>query len=193
MKIRYSDGMKYLGVWPLVGVVPLSHGHYREMWWTPKQKGSVRKGRKERSFGHFHIMSFHFCVCLFKALFSDSRINKYVRIVQYTIVQYNTLQYIKLRYSIEAPNKYLYCTTLFCTVLYKKRRLKEENEKICPKEQTSVSKTEVHSIPLWILSGYTRELANFIILTNFNNLLTIFTLKFRLMCSLIGRNWRLFP
>ena len=51
--------------------------------------------------------------------------NKYVRIVQYTIVQYNTLQYIKLRYSIEAPNKYLYCTTLFCTVLYKKRRLKE--------------------------------------------------------------------
>ena len=136
MKIRYSDGMKYLGVWPLVGVVPLSHGHYREMWWTPKQKGSVRKGRKERSFGHFHIMSFHFCVCLFKALFSDSRINKYVRIVQYTIVQYNTLQYIKLRYSIEAPNKYLYCTTLFCTVLYKKRRLKEENEKICPKEQT---------------------------------------------------------
>ena len=46
-------------------------------------------------------------------------------------VQYNTLQYIKLRYSIEAPNKYLYCTTLFCTVLYKKRRLKEENEKIC--------------------------------------------------------------
>ena len=77
VKIRYSDGMKYLGVWPLVGVVPLSHGHYREMWWTPKQKGSVRKGRKERSFGHFHIMSFHFCVCLFKALFSDSRINKY--------------------------------------------------------------------------------------------------------------------
>ena len=67
VKIRYSDGMKYLGVWPLVGVVPLSHGHYREMWWTPKQKGSVRKGRKERSFGHFHIMSFHFCVCLFKA------------------------------------------------------------------------------------------------------------------------------
>ena len=122
MKIRYSDGMKYLGVWPLVGVVPLSHGHYREMWWTPKQKGSVRKGRKERSFGHFHIMSFHFCVCLFKALFSDSRINKYVRIVQYTIVQYNTLQYIKLRYSIEAPNKYLYCTVLFCTVLYKIRK-----------------------------------------------------------------------
>ena len=148
MKIRYSDGMKYLGVWPLVGVVPLSHGHYREMWWTPKQKGSVRKGRKERSFGHFHIMSFHFCVCLFKALFSDSRINKYVRIVQYTIVQYNTLQYIKLRYSIEGPNKYLYCLAL-----------------------------------VW----------NFIILTNFNNLLTIFTLKFRLMCSLIGRNWRLFP
>ena len=26
--------------------------------------------------------------------------------------------------------------------------------------QTHVSKTEVHSIPLWILSGYTRELAN---------------------------------
>ena len=144
MKIRYSDGMKYLGVWPLVGVVPLSHGHYREMWWTPKQKGSVRKGRKERSFGHFHIMSFHFCVCLFKALFSDSRINKYVRIVQYTIVQYNTLQYIKLRYSIEAPNKYLYCTTLFCTVLYKKRRLKEGNEKICrqrtDKEQRTFQK-----------------------------------------------------
>merc|ERR1712240_458774 len=44
-------------------------------------------------------------------------INKYVRIVQYTIVQYNTLQYIKLRYSIEAPNKYLYCTVLFRTVL----------------------------------------------------------------------------
>ena len=138
MKIRYSDGMKYLGVWPLVGVVPLSHGHYREMWWTPKQKGSVRKGRKERSFGHFHIMSFHFCVCLFKALFSDSRINKYVRIVQYTIVQYNTLQYIKLRYSIEAPNKYLYCTVLFCTVLYK-------NEKICLQRIRNVSKTEVHS------------------------------------------------
>ena len=75
MKIRYSDGMKYLGVWPLVGVVPLSHGHYREMWWTPKQKGSVRKGRKERSFGHFHIMSFHFCVCLFKAY--DIFKNKY--------------------------------------------------------------------------------------------------------------------
>ena len=56
--------------------------------------------------------------------------NKYVRIVQYTIVQYNTLQYIKLRYSIEAPNKYLYCTTLFCTVLYKKRRLKEEKRGI---------------------------------------------------------------
>ena len=144
VKIRYSDGMKYLGVWPLVGVVPLSHGHYREMWWTPKQKGSVRKGRKERSFGHFHIMSFHFCVCLFKALFSDSRINKYVRIVQYTIVHYNTLQYIKLRYSIEAPNKYLYCTVLFRTVLYK-------NEKICPPEIKNVSKTEVHS---------TRELAN---------------------------------
>ena len=142
MKIRYSDGMKYLGVWPLVGVVPLSHGHYREMWWTPKQKGSVRKGRKERSFGHFHIMSFHFCVCLFKALFSDSRINKYVRIVQYTIVQYNTLQYIKLRYSIEAPNKYLYCTVLFRTVLYK-------NEKICLQTDRqgtqNVSKTEVHS------------------------------------------------
>ena len=26
---------------------------------------------------------------------------------------------IKLRYSIEAPNKYLYCTVLFCTVVYK--------------------------------------------------------------------------
>ena len=49
----------------------------------------------------------------------------YIRIVQYTIVHYNTLQYIKLRYSIEAPNKYLYCTVLFRTVLYKK-------EKICP-------------------------------------------------------------
>ena len=134
VKIRYSDGMKYLGVWPLVGVVPLSHGHYREMWWTPKQKGSVRKGRKERSFGHFHIMSFHFCVCLFKALFSDSRINKYVRIVQYTIVQYNTLQYIKLRYSIEAPNKYLYCTVLFRTVLYK-------NEKICPRQRIRNTQT----------------------------------------------------
>ena len=59
VKIRYSDGMKYLGVWPLVGVVPLSHGHYREMWWTPKQKGSVRKGRKERSFGHFHIIHYN--------------------------------------------------------------------------------------------------------------------------------------
>merc|ERR1711873_310273 len=93
---------------------------------------------QERSFGHFHIMSFHFCVCLFKALFSDSRINKYVRIVQYTIVHYNTLQYIKLRYSIEAPNKYLYCTVLFCTVLYK-------NEKICSQGTQNVSKTEVHS------------------------------------------------
>ena len=35
-----------------------------------------------------------------------------------------SLMYCKV-YSIEAPNKYLYCTTLFCTVLYKKRRLKE--------------------------------------------------------------------
>ena len=75
--------------------------------------------------------------------------NKYVRIVQYTIVQYNTLQYIKLRYSIEAPNKYLYCTVLFRTVLYKK-------EKICrqaDRQTRNVSKTEVHS---------TRELANFV-------------------------------
>ena len=39
--------------------------------------------------------------------------------LQYNTLQYNTLQYIELRYSIEAPNKYLYCTTLFCTVLYK--------------------------------------------------------------------------
>ena len=61
--------------------------------------------------------------------------------LQYNTLQYNTLQYIKLRYSIEAPNKYLYCTTLFCTVLYKKRRLKEENEKICPKEQTDRQRT----------------------------------------------------
>merc|ERR1712243_190175 len=47
----------------------------------------------------------------------------------------------------EAPNKYLYCTVLFRTVLYKK-------EKICLHSQpqgTDVSKTEVHS---------TRELAN---------------------------------
>ena len=51
--------------------------------------------------------------------YSRELANKYVRIVQYTIVLYNTLQYIKLRYSIEAPNKYLYCTVLFCTVLYK--------------------------------------------------------------------------
>ena len=28
------------------------------------------------------------------------------------------------------------------------------------KEHTNVSITEVHSIPQWILSGYTRELAN---------------------------------
>ena len=41
--------------------------------------------------------------------------------------------------------KYLYCTVLFRTVLYK-------NEKICPRQRTrNVSKTEVHS---------TRELAN---------------------------------
>jgi len=65
-----------------------------------------------------------------------------LRIVQYTIVQYNTLQYIKLRYSIEAPNKYLYCTTLFCTVLYKKRRLKEENEKICLQRKDKQTKNE---------------------------------------------------
>ena len=65
----------------------------------------------------------------------------------YTRELANTLQYIKLRYSIEAPNKYLYCTVLFRTVLYKK-------EKICSqpdKETRNVSKTEVHS---------TRELAN---------------------------------
>ena len=61
--------------------------------------------------------------------------NKYVRIVQYTIVQYNTLQYIKLRYSIEAPNKYLYCTVLFRTVLYKK-------EKICPQTKNKERKKE---------------------------------------------------
>merc|ERR1712240_169669 len=102
------------------------------MWWTPKQKGSVRKGRKERSFCHFHIMSFHFCVCLFKALFSDSRIN---------FVAFNVSDESSATVSIEAPNKYLYCTVLFRTVLYKK-------EKICPqasRQGTTVSKTEVHS------------------------------------------------
>merc|ERR1712112_389890 len=67
--------------------------------------------------------------------------NKYVRIVQYTIVQYNTLKYIKLRYSIEAPNKYLYCTVLSCTVLYKKRKFAQKNTE----HRTNVSKTEVHS------------------------------------------------
>ena len=44
------------------------------------------------------------------------------------------------------------------SVLYKKR-------KFADKEQTkNVSKTEVHSIPLWILSGYTRELVNTLVL-----------------------------
>ena len=54
----------------------------------------------------------------------------------------------------------LYITIHYCTVLYK-------NEKICPnqtdRQTKNVSKTEVHSIPLWILSGYTRELANIIL------------------------------
>ena len=40
------------------------------------------------------------------------------------------------------------------SVLYKKRKFAQKNR------HTDVSKTEVHSIPLWILSGYTRELAN---------------------------------
>jgi len=57
----------------------------------------------------------------------------------------------------------LYCTALFCTVLYKKRRMKEGKiRKFAYKEQrtentqTSVSKTE----STLILSGYSRELAN---------------------------------
>merc|ERR1712240_1003627 len=89
-------------------------------------------------------------------------------------ILYNTLNYaIVSRHQINT-----------CTVLKEKvERGKLENLLTKNKQRTSVSKTEVHSIPLWILSGYTRELANFIILTHFNNLLTIFTLKFRLMCS----------
>ena len=43
------------------------------------------------------------------------------------------------------------------SVLYKKRKFADKEQ---TDRQTDVSKTEVHSIPLWILSGYTRELAN---------------------------------
>merc|ERR1711867_322297 len=56
----------------------------------------------------------------------------------------------------------LYCTALFCTVLYKKRRIKEgKMRKFADKEQrtdrqSSVSTTE----STLILSGYSRELAN---------------------------------
>ena len=61
--------------------------------------------------------------------------------------------------------KFLYCHLLWLlmlamshprklvSVLYKKRKFADRQTK-------NVSKTEVHSIPLWILSGYTRELAN---------------------------------
>ena len=55
----------------------------------------------------------------------------------------------------------LYCTALFCTVLYKKRRMKEEKIRKfaytqTKNNQTSGSKTET----TLILSGYSRELAN---------------------------------
>ena len=92
------------------------------------------------------VLYFSVLYCIKKRKFADKEYGKKERTFQklkstlrgsWPIVQYNTLQYIKLRYSIEAPNKYLYCTTLFCTVLYKKRRLKEENEKICPQTKNT--------------------------------------------------------
>merc|ERR1711955_155644 len=84
----------------------------------------------------FHIMSFHFCVCLFKALFSDSRINKYVRIVQYTIVQYNTLHYaIVSRHQINT------CTVLYSSVLYciKRENLLTDKERAFQKLKSTLS------------------------------------------------------
>ena len=70
----------------------------------------------------------------------DTNIMFNMDLLTYSRIQYNTLEYIKLRYSIEPPNKYLYCTVLFRTVLYKKR----ENL-LTTRQGTSVSKTEVHS------------------------------------------------
>ena len=52
--LRYKVGMKHLGAWPLVGVVPPSHEQSGVMWCAPNQKGFVRKGHFlvifERSF-----------------------------------------------------------------------------------------------------------------------------------------------
>ena len=58
----------------------------------------------------------------------------------------------------------LYCTALFCTVLYKKRRMKEEKirkfaDKQTSKEQSNGSKTEA----TLILCGYSGERANIIV------------------------------
>merc|ERR1711873_374698 len=54
----------------------------------------------------------------------------------YSAPDYSALDCITLDYNA------LERGALFCTVLYKKRRLKEENEKICPKEQTDKHKNE---------------------------------------------------
>merc|ERR1711873_300079 len=65
-------------------------------------------------------------------------------------VMYNTLNYaIVSRHQINT------CTVLYSSVLYCIKI-----RKFAHKQTRNVSKTEVHSIPLWILSGYTRELAN---------------------------------
>ena len=59
---------KYLGVWPLVGVVPPIHGQSGAMCWTLKKCGSVRKKYfliNERSFDILCVAAMYSRMCYF--------------------------------------------------------------------------------------------------------------------------------
>merc|ERR1712240_947298 len=85
--------------------------------------------------------------------------------IQYnSIIQYNTAATQNIRYQHGRQNLWLLMLAMshprkLVSVLYKKRKFAQKNT-----QTRNVSKSEVHSIPLWILSGYTRELANFTVL-----------------------------
>merc|ERR1711873_255173 len=69
----------------------------------------------------------------------------------------STILYNTLNYAIVSRHQINTCTVLYSSVLYCIKIRKFAHKEYRTK---NVSKTEVHSIPLWILSGYTRELAN---------------------------------
>merc|ERR1712243_426599 len=122
LKINYYCIIRY-------STIQYSMREYNLVYYTTINKDNYNKVKQNKLQQALHditgrsctctVLYFSVLYCIKKRKFADKQRSSVSKTEVHSTRERPTLQYIKLRYTIEAPNKYLYCSVLFRTLLYK--------------------------------------------------------------------------